>query len=153
MQGFGETRRVCPDLPLADQASPAVVKELDGILDCDDVAFPAGVDLVDHGRESRGLARARLAGDQDHSLALLAKAADHGRQAQFVDRLRLGRDTAHHRAGAADVPENVDPEPGDLVDRIGEISLVFLFVGRGGHGRGDGRQIFRQLLPVQLVRL
>ncbi len=63
VQRVRERRRVQPDLALADQAVTALVHELDGILDGEDVALVALVDVIDHRGKRRGLARTCLAGD------------------------------------------------------------------------------------------
>ena len=65
MQRGGETRAVHADLALADEAALALVHELDRVLDREDVALHARVDVVDHRRERGRFARAGLAGHQD----------------------------------------------------------------------------------------
>ena len=67
--------RVHADLALADQAALALVHELDRVLDREDVALHAAVDVVDHRRERRRLARAGLAGDQDQAVVGAATSA------------------------------------------------------------------------------
>ncbi len=65
VQRRGEARAVHADLALADEAALALVHELDRVLDGEDVALHARVDVVDHRRERGRLARAGLARDED----------------------------------------------------------------------------------------
>ena len=73
------------DLALADQAVLAQVHELDRILDGEDVALFARVDVIDHGGERGGLAGAGLAGDQDQAVVDLAQ-IQHGLAAASAPR-------------------------------------------------------------------
>ena len=57
-QSVGERGRVRADLALVDDAALVVVQELDRVLDRHDVVGAHAVDLVDHRRERRRLARA-----------------------------------------------------------------------------------------------
>jgi hypothetical protein len=61
-----EALRGLADLALVDDALLVLVHELDRILDGEDVAC-GSVDVVDHRRERRRLARARRAGDDDEA--------------------------------------------------------------------------------------
>ena len=67
-----EARRVGAELALVDDALLVRVQELDRVLDREDVLLARLVDLVDHRRERRGLARAGRAGDE-HEAARLAR--------------------------------------------------------------------------------
>ena len=70
------------------------VDELDRVLDRDDVRRRGLVDVVDHRRERRRLARAGRAGDQDDPALLVGQLADHRRQRQLLDRADPVRDRA-----------------------------------------------------------
>jgi hypothetical protein len=64
-QGARERARVHPDLALVDQRALVGVQDLERVLDRDDVTGARGVDVVDHRRERRRLARSRRAGEQE----------------------------------------------------------------------------------------
>ena len=87
---------------------------------------PGRVDVVDHRRERRRLARAGRAGEEDDPALLLGEVADHLGQAEVVDRAHLERDRA---AGDRDVPRwrkaltRKRETPGD---RVGEVGLAVL---------------------------
>src|SRR5690606_39305204 len=53
------------DFALRDVAALGRVHDLDRVLDGDDVILAALVEVIDHGGEGRGLARANRTGDQD----------------------------------------------------------------------------------------
>ena len=65
VQRVREALAVHADLALTDETALALMHELDRVLDGEDVALHARVDVIDHRRERGGLARAGLAGDQD----------------------------------------------------------------------------------------
>ena len=62
-----------PDLALVDDRALVDVQELDRVLDRDDVLGHRRVDVVDHRRERRRLARAGRAGQQDDPALLLGE--------------------------------------------------------------------------------
>ena len=68
--------RVEPDLALVDDAAVVGVQDLDRVLDRDDVLLPRAVDVVDHRRERRRLARAGRAGDEHEAAVLVGEALD-----------------------------------------------------------------------------
>ncbi len=69
---FGEARDVCAELTLNYLAVLAAVNELNRIFEADDVQPPAVVQVVDHRCQGGGLAGPRGAGDEDHSLVVIA---------------------------------------------------------------------------------
>jgi hypothetical protein len=85
---------------------------------------PVGVDVVDHGRQGGGLARAGRAGDQHQAAGLLGQAGDHRGQAQLVDGHRPLLDPAQHQLDRAALAEGVHPEPPHAGQRVGEVGLV-----------------------------
>jgi hypothetical protein len=108
---------VDPHLTLVDHAELVGVEHLDGVLDRHDVDGVVGVDVVDHGRQGGGLARAGRAGDQHQAAGLLGQAGDHGGQAQLPDGHGPLLDPAQHHPDRAALAEGVDPEapdPGQL---------------------------------------
>src|SRR5437667_2353796 len=96
-QSVGERQRVRSDLALVDQAFLRLVNELDRVLDGEDVALLVFVDLVDHGGERRGLARARGTGDEDDAARLIDDLREDLWCPQLFERQDLRGDRAHHR--------------------------------------------------------
>ena len=85
-QPLAERAGVEPDLALADDAALLLVDDLDRILDRQDVVASRAVDVVDHRRERRRLARAGRARDEDETARLVREALDSGRQAELLER-------------------------------------------------------------------
>ena len=96
-----EVEGVEADLAVRDVALVVLVDVLQRVFDGDDVARAGAVDVVDHRREGRRLARAGGSGDENESQALLTKLLQDGRQVQLVQRPDLERDDAHDRGGGA----------------------------------------------------
>ena len=105
-----EARAVHADLALADEAVLALVHELDRVLDREDVALHAAVDVIDHGRERGRLARAGLAGHQDQAVVGAAHLPHRLGHLQLIEGQRLGRNGAEHRAHAVQLAHDVDAE-------------------------------------------
>jgi hypothetical protein len=63
-QRLRKAARVAADFALADRGLLVSVKELDRILDREDVRSPLGVDVVDHRSQRGALSRAGSSGDQ-----------------------------------------------------------------------------------------
>jgi hypothetical protein len=59
--------RVQTDLPLLDDRAIVVVHDLDRVFDRDDVSPPGPVDVTDHRRDRRRLARAGRPGHEDEA--------------------------------------------------------------------------------------
>ena len=100
-QRVGEALGVGVQLALVDHAILVHVHEFDRILDGEDVLVALGVDLVDHGGQRGGLARAGRAGDQHQAARLVAQLADHRRQSELVERLDLERNQTRRTAAVA----------------------------------------------------
>ena len=75
-----------PHLALVDDRALVAMQELDRILDRDYVLGVIGVDVVDHGRQGRRLARPGRAGHEDQPALLVRERADHLRQHQLLQR-------------------------------------------------------------------
>ena len=118
--------RVREDLALVHQALLVVVDELDGILDGHDVLGPLVVDLVHHGGQGGGLARARGPRDEDESLGPVGELLDHGGQPQLVEGADLDGDDADGRGHRAALAVDVAAEAGETLDAEGEVELVVL---------------------------
>jgi hypothetical protein len=159
-QRVGEPLRVLVDFALVDQAALVLVDELDRVLDGEDVLVPLGVDLVDHRRQRRRLARAGGTGDQDQPARTLGQIGQHLRQAELAEALDdLGDDAVDGGDGAALV-EHVAAEARDAADAERKVQLqrflepLLLQVGEDavdqplGLGRAERRQVERLEVPV-----
>jgi hypothetical protein len=93
-----------------------------------DVAVLSFVDVVDHRRQSGGLARSGGAGHQHQAARKLRDVLENGRRLQFLQGEHLGRNGPQHHAGAAVLHEGVDPEARQIRDREREVDLQILFV-------------------------
>ncbi len=86
------------------------MQNLDRVLNRDDVALTGPVDVVDHGREGRGLAAPGRSGHEDEA-ALLAGEAPHGLgQVQLTEGAGMGPDEPEDHPNRAALPVAVDPE-------------------------------------------
>ena len=61
------------------------MEDLDRVLDRHDVLPPRAIDLVEHRRERRRLARAGGAGDEDEAALLAREPRDPGRKVEVVE--------------------------------------------------------------------
>jgi hypothetical protein len=101
----------------------AKLDELDRVLDRDDVLVARLVDLVDHRRERRRLARAGGAGDEHESTRAPRQLVHDGRQSELVDRDELAGNQAERGRDRAALEVRVDAEPRAAGDGVGEIEL------------------------------
>src|SRR5882672_10602769 len=131
LEGGRPGHRVDAHLALGDEAAPVRVRELDRVLDGDDMAVRVLVAETDHGRERRRFSGARGA-HHDHQAALgHDDVFEHCRQPQLLDLGNGGGDDAQHDADVRLLNEGVDAEAADPggVDR--EVALLVLFELRG----------------------
>ena len=117
------------------------------------VLVPLAVDLVEHGREGRGLAGAGGAGDEHEAARLVADRGDHRGQAQLLEAADLVGDRPVDGGHRAPLHEDVGAEAGEALDAEAEVELqrlleaVLLGVGEHAVGellgldRGEGRQV------------
>ncbi len=119
-----EALGVQTDFPLVDQALLVRMHELDGVLDGHDVLAPVLVDVVDHRRQRRGLARAGRAGDQHQAPGQPAQVDDFLREAQIVDRANVRRYDAKYASHSLAIQEQVAAVTSHAADLIGEIAVV-----------------------------
>ena len=122
----GEALGVGADLALVDDRALVAVQVLDRVLERDDVPRAGRVDVVDHRRERRRLARAGGAGQQDDPARLLGELADHLGQAEVVDRPHLVGDRAADDRDVAALAEGVDAEARHALELVGEVGLAVL---------------------------
>jgi len=119
VEAFG----VGPDLALIDVALLVAVKELDRVLDGDDVLVAGLVDLVDHRRQSGGLAGSGRAGDDHEAAGLLRELVKDVGQAELVEPWDVDGDQPEGRAQAVALEEGVHAEARLPGHRIGEVDL------------------------------
>ena len=122
----GEALRVGADLALVDDRAFVFVQILDRVLERDDVVAAGAVDVVDHRRQRRALARAGGAGDEDDPALLLGQVGDDFGQAEVLDRADLEGDRAADDRGRAALFEDVDAVARDAGQRVGEVGLALL---------------------------
>src|SRR5690606_3660900 len=95
---------------LVDQTAFALVQEFDRVLDSEDMAFNIRVEMVDHGRQRGGFARAGGPGHQHQPTRNIDDFAEYRRSAdilQFPHRVGNGTERA---AQATVLVETVDTE-------------------------------------------
>src|SRR5574341_1050749 len=127
-EGVRERQRVRPDLALVDEAFLRLVHELDRVLHGENVAVLVLVDVVDHRRQRRRLARAGRPGDEHEAARVLGDGGEDLRCVQLLEAQHLGRDRPHHGGGAALLHERVDAEPREPRHREREVALEVLLV-------------------------
>ena len=133
-------RGVGPDFALVDDRLLVGVQHLDRFLDRDDVAFARRVQVVDHGREGRSLARASEPGHEHESLGVPDQVGHRGRQPERLEARDAREDPTQHQAGPAALAERAGPEAAQPRDAVHEVCLVGVgeHLGAGlGHDRGD----------------
>ena len=117
---------VGPHLALVDRRDLVRVQDLDRVLDGHDVDGLRLVDVLDHGRERRGLARARRTGDEDQAAVLVGELPDRVRETHFGERRSAEAQTPEHDARRPALVEDVRAEPSDVLHRVGEVRLAVL---------------------------
>ena len=122
-QRVGKALGVGVQLALVDHAILVHVHEFDRVLNGEDVVVPLGVDLVDHGGQRRGLARAGGSGDQHQTARFVAQLADHRRQSELVEGLDLERNQTEDRGRGAALVEDVGAEASQTFQSEGEVEL------------------------------
>jgi hypothetical protein len=103
-------------------------REVDRVLDGEDVALLVLVDVVHHAGEGGRLTRAGGAGDQHDAARLVGDVGEDLGRLEIVQREDLGGDGAHHRRRAALLHEGVHPEARQVGHREGEVALQVLLV-------------------------
>ncbi|MOA20624.1 hypothetical protein D3C78_1410780 [compost metagenome] len=117
-----------PDFTLVDQAFLGVVDELDRVFHRQDVAVFGLVEVVDHGRQRGGLARAGRPGHQHQTAGLEGQVAKDLGCVELFQRQDLAGDGAEHGRRAALLVEGVDAKACQAFDLEREIDLQHLVV-------------------------
>ncbi len=138
------------DLALVDDALTVVMQELDRILDRDDVAAARGVDVADHRRERRRLARPGSAGAEDEAARLLGEQLDSLREVEVGEVRHATGDHAEGEGDGAALAERVDAQARQPGSGMGDVELAGLLEEREPRGvpAADDRQ---ELLEVRLL--
>ena len=111
------------------------------------------VDVVDHRRQRRRLARAGRARAENQAAPLLGDLLEDRRQHQLADREDLDRDDAEDHAHRAALLEDVAAEAAQAGDRVRDVDLVVvleLFLLARGHDRERHRDRVFLHEPLQL---
>jgi hypothetical protein len=116
-----EVGRIHSDLDLLDETRLVRVLVLDRVLDRDDVPSVAAVDLLDERRESRRLAGARGAADQDEAARQARERFGARRKAQRGESRRIRRQGPDRGSGPSTLAMKVDPEAARPPDLEGEV--------------------------------
>lgn len=126
-QGFGEARHVDADFALREHRLLVRVVILDRVFDRDDVAVEVTVDVVQHCRQRRRLARARRPGDEEQPARTAAQRLHNRWQADLVEAQNLRRDQSQHHRDVALLAKNRDAEAALVAEREAEVgSALFL---------------------------
>ena len=102
------------------------MQDLDRVLDRHDVLPARAVDLVEHRRERRRLARPGCARDEDEAALLLGEPGNAGREVEISEAGDLVRDHAEGERDRAALPEAVHAEAREPGRRVGEVEVAAL---------------------------
>ena len=91
------------------------------------MSLRALVDLVDHRRERRALARSGGPRHQDQAVGELGEPLHGGGEIQLLQRGHLVRDDAEHGPEALRLDEDVHAKARDALDGVDEVRLLRLF--------------------------
>jgi len=152
MQRVGETCAVHADLALADETAFPHVHELDGILDGEDMALQARIDVVDHRGERGRFAGAGLARHQNEPVGGARHLAHRLWQLQLIHRERFGGNDAEHAAHAVQLAHDIDAKASAVGKRVGEVGAVLRLEAIERRLRHDLVQRFFDERRIEAVR-
>ena len=150
-QRLREVGGVEPDLTLVDDAVAVGMEDLDRVLDRDDVLVARAVDVVEHRRERRRLARAGRARDEHEPAVLLGEALHARRQAQLLEARDVAGDHAERERDVAALAVGVDAETGQALGGVRDVEVAALVEHLQPLGRDAGHRLegAEQVLLVQ----
>ncbi len=126
-QGGAETLGIAVHFPLVDQTALVLVHEFDGILDGKDVVMEVLIDVVDHGRQGGGFARAGRARHQHQTPWEFGNLAKYLGGIKILKAQYRAGDGTKHGAGSTRLLEGVDPETRQIGHLEREVDLeIFL---------------------------
>lgn len=117
-QSVREIRKVLSQFALIQEGLLMGMNELNGILECDNVNWLRSIQLIDHCGESRRLAAAGCAGDEDDAVFFFHDLMEDGRQTDARESWNFGLEPAHHDRVASSLTENIDAKTSDVGQRI-----------------------------------
>ena len=117
------------DLALVDDAVLVLVQELDRILDRDDVLRARAVDVVDHGRERRGLPGAGRARHEDEPSRLVREPLHSRREPELVESCDRARDAPECERDGTTLAKAVHSEAREIRGRVCDVELARLVEG------------------------
>jgi hypothetical protein len=123
----GKVGKITPKFALGKSCFEMRMEELDRILERHHMNLRGHIQLVQHRRERRRLARARGTGDENDPRLFLHDLAAKRRQFQRVDRGNLRIEFPHHDCVIAVLPENVHAEAGDVWHRVTRVARAVVF--------------------------
>ena len=116
--------RIHAHLALGDQAITVGVHVLHRILDGDDVPEAVLVAVSEHGRQGRGLPRARAPHDQDHAAFRHDEVFEDLGQTEIAQPRNTRRDGPQHSPGQPLLNEGIHPEAADSLRSDGKVDLL-----------------------------
>ncbi len=122
-EGDEEALGVEAHLPLADGGHVVTVEHLDRVLDGDDVALAGVVDVVDHRRQGRRLARARRSRHEHEPALLVGESPDRLGEAEVVEGPGGRSHQPEDHPDRAPLAIGVHAEPPEIGDGVGEVGL------------------------------
>jgi len=126
-KGGGKGRCVAVKFALVNGGLFVAMKELDGILDGEDVDGLFRIHPVNDGSEGGGFAGAGGTGDKNNAGVQRANLVQLRGKMQLLERRDLVRDDAHDDGAASALPEDVDAKPRGIFQPIGNIRGAFFF--------------------------
>src|SRR5579859_8271430 len=99
------------------------MQKFDGIFDGNNVIGAHGIDAVNHGGESGGLAAARRSRHQHHPAALFANLVNNFGQVKLFQGANLGGNHAQNHAHVSTLLENVHAEAAETGHAVGHVEL------------------------------
>ena len=128
LQRCRERQRHGADFALVDQAFLGLVHEFDGVFHRQDMAVLGLVEVVDHGRQRGGLARAGGAGHQHQAARLQGQLAKDLGGVELLQRQDLAGNGTEHGRRAAVLVEGIDTKTGQAFDLERKVHFQKLFV-------------------------
>src|SRR5712692_2332568 len=125
-----------PDFAMVDDATLALVDELDRVLDGDNMVLPIFVGMIDQCRQRGGLAAAGRARHQDETLVQHGSAAQDGRKPQILGGEHFGGNLPEDRPAPVLLLKKIGPEARHAGNFVPEVHVAGFFeqldLGVGG---------------------
>jgi hypothetical protein len=102
------------------------VHKFDRIFNCQDVASPITVDLINHGGQSGALSRTSRPNNQDQTVWGIQQLRTRCRSAKFVKWADAVRDNTQGQGHASSLSKGVGAKSADTVDSEGKVNLMIV---------------------------